>query len=296
MFECWKFFPGLALGLLIVVVPLRLSRADGPELVSIKPGTVVAECAPTGWSHLVIKSIPTLGSGDLATLPSSAGRTAALFRTVFLANVKRDAPNDEFRLERIGRGLCIPFQGHDEVVDATASTPALKSLGTLDRIVLGQACGELARGELVAKSAGFAIYKAPVSLLVAGKLQTVLLCYIFQLDRKTGELATYVWWTPDAPNAKLTGKSLIALRSPTVFECKLHVEAARILGAVPVSWTFGMAKLPPGDSKEIAPDVVRILQAAALGKVSARATAQTFKLAESEKAEPAASIIPQVPK
>ena len=36
-----------------------------PTVVHIPPGMMVGKTPPEGWSHLVIKSLPRLGSGDL---------------------------------------------------------------------------------------------------------------------------------------------------------------------------------------------------------------------------------------
>ena len=44
-------------------------RGCRAKLISIAPGTEIANQPPKGWSHLVIKSIPRLASGDLETLP-----------------------------------------------------------------------------------------------------------------------------------------------------------------------------------------------------------------------------------
>src|SRR5437764_1360387 len=53
-----------------------------PRLVLLSAATRVGDSPPTGWSHLVIKSIPRLASGDRDSLPSSASKTATVFRTV----------------------------------------------------------------------------------------------------------------------------------------------------------------------------------------------------------------------
>ncbi len=105
------------LALALVVVPNGL-RAGGEdyraeprrgrraELVRIAPGTLVGDQPPRMWSHLVIKSLPRLASGDLETLPRSAFRTAALMRTVILADVGRSAEDPtRFALRRVGVGL-----------------------------------------------------------------------------------------------------------------------------------------------------------------------------------------------
>ena len=80
----------LFIGVLLLASPLPpagLARDDAaeaasgphrPKMVHIPPGTHVGRTPPKGWSHLVVKSLPRLASGDLGTLPSSAARTATL--------------------------------------------------------------------------------------------------------------------------------------------------------------------------------------------------------------------------
>src|SRR5262249_1405312 len=73
--------------------------------------------ARAGWTDLVIKSIPHLVSGDLGSLPAFARETAALFRTVIVADVRRQAgASGRYDLKRLGLGLCVPFKGVDTVV------------------------------------------------------------------------------------------------------------------------------------------------------------------------------------
>ena len=65
----------LAFGVTSAFLPARgddtrteTGRARRAVLVSIAPGTVVGDRPPRTWSHLVIKSIPRLASGDLEGL------------------------------------------------------------------------------------------------------------------------------------------------------------------------------------------------------------------------------------
>ncbi|HEY2156533.1 MAG TPA: hypothetical protein VGH33_12955, partial [Isosphaeraceae bacterium] len=61
-----------------------------PRLVHIAPGTPVDGALPEGWTARVVRSVPRLASGAIATLPDSAKTTATLFRTTILAEVARD--------------------------------------------------------------------------------------------------------------------------------------------------------------------------------------------------------------
>ena len=80
----------LCLGFLCAITSTSSAQNQSPDLVAIAPGTVVGRSGPVGWTHLVIKSIPRLTSGDLASLPLGAAKTASLFRTVIAANIEQD--------------------------------------------------------------------------------------------------------------------------------------------------------------------------------------------------------------
>src|SRR3954469_7829128 len=72
-----------------------------PELVLLAPGTVLDSETPKGWSDPIIKSVMHLESGDIETLPKFARATATRFKTVILADVRRDPAREAFRLRRV---------------------------------------------------------------------------------------------------------------------------------------------------------------------------------------------------
>ena len=169
------------LALALVVVPNGL-RAGGEdyraepgrgrraELVRIAPGTLVGDQPPRMWSHLVIKSLPRLASGDLGTLPRSAFRTAALIRTVILADVGRSADDpSRFALRRVGVGLCVPdLSKGDVVVESGRLEESGVKLGMMEKVVLQSAEAELALGRLIARGPAFALYHGPAVLRGGG--------------------------------------------------------------------------------------------------------------------------------
>src|SRR5262249_39174601 len=71
-----------------------------PQLARLTAATRIGDKAPEGWTHLVIKSIPELKSGDLDTLPEVANKTATMFHTVMLADVQPVGLDRQFILSR----------------------------------------------------------------------------------------------------------------------------------------------------------------------------------------------------
>lgn len=247
------------------------SGAHKPSLVHIPPGTVVGKTAPKGWSHLIVKSLPRLGSGDRGTLPGSAARTATLFRTVILADVGRrpDDP-DSFELRRIGIGLSVPDrQGRDVVVEPGRGPDVGVDLGLTDRVVLRAAEGQLARGKLAAATTTFALYRAPSVMAVGDEHHEVEVCYGLSVDPDRGGLAAFVWAQDLTATGALATARVIELPPNLVYECPLDVKAQRILGAVPVSWSFAMTALPPGRGLRLSDDAARILAAAGREPIAA---------------------------
>jgi hypothetical protein len=231
------------------------------ELVPIAPGTVIGDQPPKTWSNLVIKALPRLASGDLGTLPRSAFRTAALIRTVILADVGRSADDaSRFALRRVGIGLCIPDPSRgDVVVDSGRLKETGVRLGMLEKVVLKSAEDELGQGRLIAPSPTFALYRGPTVLNVGQVHRRVELTYAFLVDEKSGALRVLVWSEEARKDRLAVPARLKELKPNLVFDCPLNVKAERLLGTVPVSWSFAMESLPPGQSRPITPDLRRWL-------------------------------------
>jgi hypothetical protein len=225
-----------------------------PKLVYLKPGLRIAKKPPEGWSHLIIKSIPRLATGDLGSLPAGAKKTATLFRSVLLANVKPvDINEKDFELTQVALGICIP-DPQDEDKDIVVSADTLDALGlrhltTVQRMVLDAAELEMAEGRIIARTATFALFRSPVTVLdrdLGGKHSKASLYYAFCVNRTTGRLDVAVWTMKPESAPQLAPTTMIKLASAAVFPCELDVRARRILGTVPYSWSFAMRDLPPG--------------------------------------------------
>jgi len=222
-----------------------------PELVLIAPGTKVVDAPPQGWSDLIIKSVPKLESGDLDTLPSFAGSTATLFRMTVLADVRKtggDRPG--YRLARVGVGLCIPAKGGDTIVTCEYADSEAVSLSFIEREVLKRVEEELKKARLVARTERFAVLAAPSELVVEGRHEKIFLFYALSVDPDSGRLSTILWAYTSDPERKVRLAPPALLPPRLVYQCGLDVEAERLLGALPVNWSFAMRRLPPGGRVE----------------------------------------------
>jgi hypothetical protein len=119
-------------------------------------------------------------------------------------------------------------------------------LSTVEQVVLDAAEAELAEARIVARTSTFALLRSPVTLVVHGKHKKVDLYYAFCVDPTTGRLRVGVWSMWQGAINKTPPPNVIDLAPKTKFDCELDVQAKRILGMVPFSWSFAMRKLPPG--------------------------------------------------
>ena len=207
----------------------------------------------------MIKSIPKLVSGDLDSLPSFAEATATLFRQVILADVRSmHAEHAGYRLARVGLGLCVPAGGMDTVVNREHVADGHVTLNVIERKVLDCAEDELKKARLVASSERFAVLAAPSSLLVEGKHEEVVLVYALCVDPRDGKLSVVFWAYTSGAKAKRPARlSPLSLLPPGfVSECGLDVQADRLLGTLPVNWSFAMQVLPRG-TRLTTPDALR---------------------------------------
>jgi hypothetical protein len=211
-----------------------------PKLFYLKPGLRIAKKPPKDWSNLVMKSIPRLAAGDLATLPAGSRKTATLFRSVLLANVKPvDINEKDFELTQVGVGICIP-DPQDEDQDIVVTPESLDALGlrhltTVQRMVLDAAVEEMAEGRIIVRTATFALFRSPITLLDpgSGKHSKANIYYALCAHRTTGRLDVIVWTMKPEPAAQQVIATMVKMNPAAVFQCDLDVRAKRILGMVP---------------------------------------------------------------
>ena len=256
-----------------------------PTVVHIKPGTFVGRKPPRQWSHLVIKSLPRLSSGDLKTLPGSALRTAA--------SVPHSDPGRRGNLCRKSRsGMCFgesawacvspDRQGRDVVVEPGWDARVGVDLGMMDRMVLDAAEGELRRGRITASTPTFALYRAPAAMAVGDEHHDVEVFYAFLVDQENGELKTFVWAIDTTLSNPPAPRQVVELPPSLVYDCPLDVEAKRLLGTVPVSWSFAMTELPPGRAWTLTRDLARYLAAALRNPIEPVSLERALRLATSD--------------
>jgi hypothetical protein len=245
--------------------PEAAGSVPAAKLVHLAPGSrLEGEEPPAGWSHLVIKSLPRLATGDLDTVSSQAFETAGRVRLAIAADV-RPAPAGQgtFLLHRVGAGLCAPAaDGLGDVVVTPTSVDGSKGPWTTkQRLVLAATSLDLARVSLGASTSNFALIRMPVTFLVAGSHRRVSVCYAVLGDPQNGTVRTFAWMeNPDAATEPAQPTKL-RLLSASLFDCPIDIQARRLLGTIPVTWSFAVTNLPPGTDLDAPPGLAPLLAA-----------------------------------
>ena len=251
----------MVLALIVVATSVYFSwpmreetKARSLDLVHLPPGTRLTHLE-SGWTHRIIRSVPRLASGDVATLPAASRVSAALFRTIVLAEVAR--VGDGYRLIRVGVGNAMPFDGDEIVVTTRAPGRIIDGLSTLDRLVLRAAEGKLAEASIETQTATFALLRTPGYLLLDGKHTEVDLRYAILVDPKSGRLRTLTWAT--STHSAVAPRSVIALPEGCEFDCALDVAVTTRIGPIAIAWSFAMRSLPGGRAVEVPSEVGRVI-------------------------------------
>jgi hypothetical protein len=251
-----------------------------PRLVHLDPGSrLEGQSAPQGWSHLAIKSIPNLASGDLDTVSSQAFETARRLRPVIVADIRRAEPEfgSSYYLARVGVGICAPGQdGVSDRVISPASVEGTRGAWTAkQRIILAAMAYEVSLTHLAAATPTFALVRSPNTFLIGGSHRKVESCQALLVDPHSGKFQVIAWRDDAKSDAGEPAEVPARLLSTPVFDCPQDVHASRLLGT-PVAWSFALRELPPGTDLTLPADLAGSLQATVEGSTDSAALEQAL--------------------
>jgi hypothetical protein len=244
----------------------RLADANPPaRLVQLEAGTrLQGEGPPAGWSHLVMKAIPRLATGDLDSVSDQAHEIAQRIRPLIVADVRRCAGTGgvSFRLDRVGTGLCAPGAGEtgDVVVTGSSIAGSRGPWTTKQRLILSAIAYESSHARMAAATSTFALIRTPVTFLISGSHKKIDMCYAVLVDPQSGNLRTIVWPDISANDPQSPFPATARQLSRAVFDLPQDVHATRILGRIAVGWSFAIRELPAGPD-EVLPGELRGLLA-----------------------------------
>lgn len=245
----------------------------------IPPGTVIANRAPEGWSHLIIKSQPRIAAESRKEVPASTARMASLFFTAMLADVKEnrqsggDAP---YSLSGVALGLGTRIDGRDTIVSSDTHAKLGANLGIIEGQVLAGSERRLQEVRCAARSRTMAVLDAPSLLLRNKRHRSVVFRYALLVDPKSGQLDALVWVLEQDPRSEAwqIAGAMQWLPPDKMDDCGLHVDPDEFTFGVPTSKAFARGEMLRGRQ---ALDLPSELKAAAAQSPPTIASAATLE-------------------
>lgn len=172
------------------------------KLDLIPVGTVIGKSPPSGWSHLVLITIPTLVAEDERDAPPIATHYARMLKFTVLANVVRSQESGPgpFRLERVARGFAITIKGQETIVNSQNTLGA--DLGWFGRPILKENENILDNDvRQIARTDTMLVFDARSVMRRGDNHVNMIMRHAILVDPATGRLYTLVWLLTDAYEA-----------------------------------------------------------------------------------------------
>jgi len=167
------------------------TATDAVRLALVRPGTVVGTDAPQGWTHLILKSQPSLTAAERERVGRLTADYAVMFFTSISADVRRSA--DGYRLARLGYGIGTTVNGHPVAVSPETAASQGVELGFLGPLLLETMFRKQREVRLVTAFATGAVVDTPTIMAKGTGHAMIVLRYLHTVDPLSGELNTFVW-------------------------------------------------------------------------------------------------------
>ena len=208
----------------------------------IIPGTTVAQSAPNGWTHLVIKTLPRIRPADRERVLPIVNRYAQWLTTAFVANVQSEK-SGLHRIRSVGFGLGPAVNGVDTIITPETAPENGVDLGLIARQLLTKS-HELQRQTLMPiHGPTFALVDAPAWYRAGAKNRLIRFRYGLLANSRTGELKAVVWGFD--PGGECFSDAIIGRLQPdTIDEAELIHDATEFNLGMPTAAAFGVDRLP----------------------------------------------------
>jgi hypothetical protein len=224
--------------------------ATGVRLELIRPGTVIGPQAPSGWTHLVLKSWPRLPHDQKKLVNEMTARLSVAFFTATTADVVAEEVQGirQFRLARLGFGVGTRVRGQDMIVSPTTEAQLGADLGFIGRQVLTEVCQRQQEIRLVAGSATAAVVDTPLFMPRGHGHRKVILRYVFLVDPRTGRLDTLVWRIDLDARGDYEGAvgAIEWLPPQLMVDAVMQVDGREFRLGIPSERAFAVTSLPTG--------------------------------------------------
>ena len=229
------------------------------ELVA--PGTVIERSAPRGWSHLVLKSQPTLDDTQRRLVNDTYARLATMVFTTTLAHVEayENGPERRYRLARLGVGVGVNIDGKDIVVSPDTQSRLGANLGFLAKQVLSGVYEKQKTVRLVAVGPTMAVLDTPAFMPRGRGHAATVMRYVFLVDGVSGKLDTLVWRidTDDRGGYEGTTGFIEWLPANKMIDARMRVDLNEFRLGIPSEKAFAVSSIPSGQRQFSIPDGLR---------------------------------------
>jgi hypothetical protein len=216
----------------------------------IPPGTVIGDGPPEGWTHLLIKSYPRAGAGDVDRLSASMRDVAEKLFSVMVARVEvvPDSQPPRYRFAEVASGVGVRIGEQDVVVSPDRYREFGARLGLYGPWALDAAYGRVKAAAIVLSADALMVYDAPMIMLRDGRHAPVVLRYAFVLDPATGRLDWLQWFIDqDADGGYLTAQGPMELLAPGHQETRIvHIDASKFRFGFLTEQALALTKLYTG--------------------------------------------------
>jgi len=277
----WSFFlvGGVAVAALFAACG-RSAAADAPapsaapndydvqrrHMQTIRPGTVLTDQAPAGWSNLIIKSQPRIAQGDVNKAPGITVSMARLLSVGIVANVKQVDVDGRprFMLERVALGLATRIGDRDVVISSDTQAQLGANLGLIARTVLSGSETEMENITQVLRAPTILVFDGPTTVVYNQRHRPMIVRNAVLVDAATGRLFTTVWLVDkdDAGNYTTAVSPMNLLKPNTIEDRQLSVDADQFTFGLPSSTAIALVRIPPGTPMEIPPSLLPAASAA----------------------------------
>jgi hypothetical protein len=232
----------------------------------IEPGTVIERSAPRGWSHLILKSQPSLPESQRRLVSDNYARLATFVFTATAAHVEADGagPARRYRLARLGYGVGVNIDGKDVIVSPDTQARLGANLGFLAGRVLAGVCEKQNLIRLVAAGPTAAVVDTPAFMPRGRGHAAVVMRYVYLVDARTGKLDTLVWRIDTDGRGGYDGATgFIEWLPPNkMVDAKMQVDLSEFRLGIPSEKAFAVTSIPTGQRQFSIPDGLRAVAGA----------------------------------
>ena len=235
-------------------ITYELTSRPADELT---PGTLVEKGPPSGWSHLVIKSLPRVREDQKKGLLALTIDKASWMFTAFLANVKKETLGSRSRycFDKAALGLGAKAKGRDTILTAETGRKLGGDMGLFGSEILSKGYDVQRKAVLVFSGSTMGLLDTPVWYRCGDDNKLVRYRYAMLVDAPTGRLDTCVW--------RLGGEGDLAeaiwLKPNTIDPAELVVDSKKVNRfGVPGDDAFAVDKMPTGRALPIPEDLRKL--------------------------------------